>query len=76
MTAATVATRRPVTRRRSRHLTLDNVVASMALTLLTIVTAVGMCRVFGDWRFLRPLVTMAIVVHVASLLLRSIRVAA
>ena len=34
----------------------DNAIASTrVLTLLTIVTAIGMCRVFADWAFLRPL---------------------
>lgn len=74
--ATIVAGARPRASRPTRRLTLDNTIASVALTLLSIVTAVGMCRVFGDWVFLRPLITVVIVVHVASLLLRTLRVPA
>ena len=62
--------------RRTRRLSPDNAIASSALALLSVVTAIGMCRVFSDWQFLRPLVTVAVVVHVASLLLRTMRIPA
>ena len=75
MTAVTASTRGVTSRHRAR-LSTDNLVASAAVTLLTIVTAIGMCRVFGDWAFLRPLVTVALVVHAVCLLLRSVRVPA
>lgn len=68
MTAATIARRRPP------RLTSDHLVASLILTLLSIATAIGMCRVFADWSFLGPLVTMVIAVHAGSLVLRSLRV--
>jgi transglutaminase-like putative cysteine protease len=78
MSTAVTSLRRTGTRpaRRSRRLTPDNAIASVALTLLSIVTAVGMCRVFGDWQFLRPLVTVAVVVHIASLFLRALKIPA
>jgi transglutaminase-like putative cysteine protease len=78
MTVATASAgvRRTASRRRTRRLSTDNVVASLSLTLLTVVTALGMCRVFGDWRFLQPLVTVAVVVHLASLVMRTARVPA
>jgi len=60
--------------RRPGKVTVDHIAASFGLMLLTIATAVGMCRVFSDWHFLRSLVVMAVVVHAAALLLRILRV--
>jgi transglutaminase-like putative cysteine protease len=76
VTAATATVRRTPARQRTRRLTTDNVIASTAVTLLTAVTAIGMCRVFGDWAFLRPLLVITLVVHAACMALRVLRVPA
>ncbi len=52
----------------------DHVAASVGLMVLTLVTAFSMCRVFAGWGFLRPMVEMAVVVHVVTLALRLGRV--
>ena len=54
----------------------DELLASFTLFVLSVVTAVAMCRVFADWVFLRPLLTMVLVIHVVSTLLRVLRVPA
>ena len=54
----------------------DELLASFTLFALSVVTAVAMCRVFADWVFLRPLLTMVLVIHVVSTLLRVLRVPA
>ena len=59
---------------RSRPTDVDHVVAGVAITLSSIVTAVAMCRVFVDWSFLGTLVVMVIGLHAASILLRIARV--
>ncbi|MEZ5251656.1 MAG: transglutaminaseTgpA domain-containing protein [Ilumatobacteraceae bacterium] len=53
---------------------MDHVVASAAVTVLSVVTAVTMCRVFADWSFLATLLLMAVGVHAASIVLRIARV--
>lgn len=60
--------------RRPGKVSADNVTASVALTLLSLATAIGMCRVFSDWSFLRSLIVMAIVVHACALVMRILRV--
>lgn len=51
-------------------------VASIVVTVLSVMTAVSMCRVFADWMFLPVLVVMVIGVHASSVLLRIARVPA
>ena len=60
--------------RRSRPSDIDHLVASVALMILSAVTAVAMCRVFADWVFLRTLLVMVIGVHLISIALRIARV--
>jgi transglutaminase-like putative cysteine protease len=67
-----VNTGRPT--RRARPSDIDHVVASVALLLLSAVTAVAMCRVFADWAFLRTLLVMVVGVHLVSIVLRIARV--
>ena len=50
--------------------------ATVALTLLTIVTAISMCRVFPDWAYLRPMLVVCIGVHAVMCLLRILKVTA
>ena len=40
-----------------------HVPATIALTLLTVVTAVSLCRVFPDWAYLRPMLVVCIGIH-------------
>ncbi len=76
--ATTVAT--PSARRAGRSAPtprptdVDHVIASVAVTALTVVTAVAMCRVFSDWAFLPTLLVMAVGVHAAGTALRMLRV--
>lgn len=70
--AAAASTHRRV--RRSRPSDIDHMIASTAVTLLSIVTAAAMCRVFADWAFLDTLLVMAIGMHAVSILLRIARV--
>jgi transglutaminase-like putative cysteine protease len=56
-----------------RRFTLDDVVATSLLTALTVVTALGLSRVFTDWEYLRPVLTVALVVHLVCFLLRQVR---
>ncbi len=72
--APTHLARRGASSHRPGRVTSDHVIATFALTLLTVVTAIGMCRVFADWEFLGTLVVTAIVVHAAALGLRVLRV--
>ncbi|MEK7426527.1 MAG: DUF3488 and transglutaminase-like domain-containing protein [Actinomycetota bacterium] len=62
------------TRARTNGADPDELLASFTVFMLTAVTAVAMCRVFADWVFLRPLLMMALIVHVASTVLRLLRV--
>ncbi|MCX6521827.1 MAG: DUF3488 and transglutaminase-like domain-containing protein [Actinobacteria bacterium] len=70
-TAAAARTRRV---RRARPSDIDHMVASVAVTVLSAVTAISMCRVFADWQFLDTLLVMVIGVHAASIVLRIARV--
>lgn len=60
--------------RRPRPGDVDHLVASAAVTMLSVVTAVAMCRVFADWAFLGTLVVVVLGMHAASTLLRIARV--
>jgi hypothetical protein len=53
-----------------------HVPATAALTLLTVVTAISMCRVFPDWAYLRPMLVVCIGVHVVMTLLRMAKIPA
>lgn len=70
--ADAAGTRRRV--RRSRPSDVDHMVASVAVTILTIVTAAAMCRVFADWAFLPTLLVVAVGMHATSIVLRILRV--
>jgi transglutaminase-like putative cysteine protease len=74
MTAAT-ATRaaRPAD---NSHQVDAHLPATVALTLLTVVTGVSLCRVFPDWAYLRPMLVVCIGVHAVMCLLRATRVSA
>jgi transglutaminase-like putative cysteine protease len=54
--------------RRTAHL-----VATAALALLTVTTALTFSRVFADWSFLRPLLTVALAAHGLAALGRTAR---
>lgn len=73
MTAA-VATRSRTTS--DTQLSEAHAPATVALTLLTIVTAISMCRVFPDWAYLRPMLVVCIGVHAVMCLLRILKVTA
>ncbi|MEO5724164.1 MAG: DUF3488 and transglutaminase-like domain-containing protein [Ilumatobacteraceae bacterium] len=49
---------------------------TVAVALLTVVTAVGLCRLFPDWAYLRPVLVVVVGVHAAAALLRAVRVPA
>ncbi len=53
-----------------------HVPATAALTLLTIVTAISMCRVFPDWAYLRPMLVVCVGVHAVMCVLRVLKVSA
>ncbi|MEO5898882.1 MAG: DUF3488 and transglutaminase-like domain-containing protein [Ilumatobacteraceae bacterium] len=46
---------------------------TVALALLTVVTAIGLCRLFPDWAYLRQMVAVVIGVHAAAAVLRYVR---
>ena len=56
-----------------RRFTLDDVMATSLLTALTVVTALGLSRVFTGWEYLRPVLIVALVVHLVCFLLRQVR---
>ena len=47
-----------------------SLLASLALALLSTVTAIGFCRVFAGWQFLGPMLTVVLGVHLCCALLR------
>jgi transglutaminase-like putative cysteine protease len=53
-----------------------HVPATAALTLLTIVTAISLCRVFPDWAYLRPMLVVCVGVHAVMCMLRVLKVTA
>ena len=48
--------------------------ASFCLAALTAATAVSLCRIFADWEYLRPMLVVAIGVHIVAATLRLARV--
>ncbi len=48
--------------------------ATSVVTLLTVVTAIGFCRIFPDWAYLQSMVVVCVGVHLASAALRGMRV--
>lgn len=55
---------------RAQRLGLDNLLATALLMLLSIATALGLSRVFSDWDYLRPVLAVAVAMHLVCLLLR------
>ena len=47
--------------------------ATLAVTALTAVTVVALCRVFPDWAYLRPMLAVAIGTHIVAFVLRVVR---
>ena len=47
--------------------------ATVCLTALTAATAVSLCRIFADWDYLRPMLVVAVGVHVVAAVLRLLR---
>jgi transglutaminase-like putative cysteine protease len=48
--------------------------ATLAITLVSVAATVAMCRVFADWSFLRPMLTVVILTHAVAWLMRLGRV--
>ena len=48
----------------------DTIAGSAAITLLSIVTTIGFCRVFAGWEFLGSMLAVVVGVHLVSLALR------
>lgn len=59
-----------------RATTSGDALANVALAGVTICTAVGFCRIFPDWAYLRPMLVVALGVHLAAAGLRWLRVPA
>lgn len=55
---------------RRQQLGLDNLLATALLAVLSVATALGLSRVFSEWEYLQPVVTVALVMHLVCLLLR------
>ena len=68
MTATATATAR--TRPINSDEALGHVPATLALTFLTFVTAISLCRVFPDWAYLRPMLVVCFGVHAVMYLFR------
>ncbi len=47
--------------------------ATICLTALTVATAIGMCRVFPDWKYLQPMLAVVIGCHLVAAALRFAR---
>ena len=71
MTATGPATKQTNTTDHPDHSVQAHVPATVALTLLTVVTAISLCRVFPDWVYLRPMLVVCIGVHAAMCVLRA-----
>lgn len=71
-TSRSAGTGRPV--RRARPSDIDHMIASIAVAVLSAVTAVAMCRVFSDWSFLNSLLLMVVGIHAVSVLMRIAKV--
>lgn len=52
---------------------LDTLPATVALAALSVVTAVGFCRVFAGWEFLAPMIVVVVGVHATSFALRALQ---
>lgn len=52
----------------------ETILPTVVLMSLTAVTAIGFCRVFDGWEFLRPMLTVCLGVHVVALALRLAKV--
>ncbi len=48
--------------------------ATLAIALVSVAATVSMCRVFADWSFLRPMLTIVILTHTVAWLMRLGRV--
>ena len=75
MTAATIAAR-PAKPADNTQPMYAHVPATVALTLLTAVTAISLCRVFPDWAYLRPMLVVCLGVHAVMCLFRVLKVTA
>ncbi len=53
---------------------LETILPTVVLMSLTAITAIGFCRVFDGWEFLRPMLTVGLGVHVIALALRLVKV--
>jgi transglutaminase-like putative cysteine protease len=60
--------------RREPRLDPTELAASAMVTLLTVTTAIGFCRLFPDWAFLRPMLAVVVGTHAAATALRVLRV--
>lgn len=77
MTAVTApATGRVASSKARAQPVYAHVPATAALTLLTIVTAISLCRVFPDWAYLRPMLVVCVGVHAVMCMLRILKVSA
>jgi transglutaminase-like putative cysteine protease len=59
---------------RPARLDSTEIAASAVLTLLTVATAIGFCRLFPDWAFLRPMLVVVVGTHAAATVMRALRV--
>lgn len=75
MTAATIGSRRAKPADNAPA-TYAHVPATVALAMLTAVTAISLCRVFPDWAYLRPMLVVCFGVHSVMLLSRVLKVTA
>ena len=75
MTAATISSR-PTKAVDNAQPMYAHVPATVALTLLTGVTAISLCRVFPDWAYLRPMLVVCFGVHAVMCLFRVLKVTA
>ncbi|CAN0006455.1 unnamed protein product, partial [Phaeothamnion confervicola] len=80
MTAATATAPAPSSRRSTagtaatRRGNQVEPLATSIVTILTVVTAIGFCRIFPDWAYLQSMVVVCVGVHLASAALRGLRV--
>ena len=73
---ATIASVPVTTRPKTVQPIYAHIPATGALTMLTVVTAISLCRVFPDWAYLRPMLVVCIGVHAVMCLLRVLKVSA
>ncbi|HEY4331676.1 MAG TPA: DUF3488 and transglutaminase-like domain-containing protein [Ilumatobacteraceae bacterium] len=53
---------------------VDTIPATLMLTVLSVITAIGFCRVFEGWDFLAPMLFVVIGAHAIALAMRLLRV--